>query len=412
MTSTPSFSYRARDRSGRLVRGKVEAASQSAALSKVAALGVAPIEVKPVSTSGLNMELEIPGLTGNVKLKDLAIMSRQMSTMIAAGLSLLQTLAIIADQTEQSKLRRTLGAVRTDIEQGRSFSESLAKHPKVFPPIMISLIRAGELGGFLDSTLEAIAGNFEKEAALSGKIRSAMTYPIVVLTIAILGVIAMLVFIVPVFQKMFADLGSELPLPTQILVGISNAMPVLAPILVVAIVAFSIWWRQNRHKERVRNIVDPIKLRLPVFGKLNAKIAIARFARNFAAMTSAGVPILRALSIVGETSGNLVIQRAMDRIADSVRAGGTIAAPLLSEPVIPRMVAQMIAVGEDAGALDTMLGKVADFYDAEVESTTDQLTTLIEPIMMVFLGLILGGMVVALYMPMFSIIGAVNQQAG
>ncbi len=412
MSSTLTFEYKARNSDGKVVKGKVEAASQASAISKVVSMGVSPIEVKEHSNSGLQMEISIPGFSKGVKPGDLAIMSRQMATMIQAGISLVTTIGILGEQTESHKLAKTLVAVRTDIEQGRSFSESLAKFPEIFPPLMVNLVRAGEVGGFLDQSLEAIAVNFEKEVKLKGSVKSALTYPIVVLCIAVIGVIAMLVFIVPVFKKMFEDLGSTLPLPTQILVDISNAMPILGPVLLVLVVAFVIWWQRNKHKESVRRIVDPLKLRLPVFGVLNRKIAIARFARNFSAMMRAGVPILRSLAIVGETSGNLVIAKAMEKVSDSVRTGGTVAAPLMNEPVFPRMVTQMIAVGENAGAMDTMLGKVADFYDAEVESTTEQLTTLIEPIMIVLVGLILGGMIVALYMPMFSIIGEVSGQGG
>lgn len=412
MTATLTYNYRARNADGKVVKGRVDAASQSVAVAKVIALGVAPIEVKEVSKAGLQMEIEIPGLTGRVKLKDLAIMSRQMATMIQAGISLVTTIGILGEQTQNAKLSKTLSAVRIEIEQGRSFSESLARFPEIFPPLMINLVRAGEFGGFLDQSLEAIAVNFEKEAKLRGSIKSALTYPVVVLCIAILGVIAMLIFIVPVFKTMFEGLDSELPLPTQILVDLSAAMPIVAPIALVVIIAFAIWWSRNKHKESVRRIVDPIKLRLPAFGLLNRRIAIARFARNFSAMMRAGVPILRSLSIVGETSGNLVIAKAMDKVADSVRAGGTVAGPLMDEPVFPRMVTQMLAVGENSGAMDTMLAKVADFYDDEVEATTEQLTTLIEPIMIVLLGVILGGMIVALYMPMFSIIGAVSSQGG
>lgn len=411
MTATLTYTYRARNSDGKVVRGRIDAASQSVAVSKVIALGVAPIEVKEASKAGLQMEIEIPGLSGRVKLKDLAVMSRQMATMIQAGISLVMTIGILAEQTESRKLAKTLAAVRTEIEQGRSFSESLAKFPEIFPPLMISLVRAGEFGGFLDESLEAVAVNFEKEAKLRGSIKSALTYPVVVLCIALLGVIAMLLFIVPVFKSMFENIGSQLPLPTQILVDISAAMPIIAPIVLALVVVFAIWWSRNKHKESVRRVVDPIRLRLPVFGLLNRKIAIARFARNFSAMMRAGVPILRSLAIVGETSGNLVIARAMDRVADSVRTGGTVAAPLMTEPVFPTMVTQMLAVGENAGAMDTMLAKVADFYDDEVEATTKQLTTLIEPIMIVLLGVILGGMIIALYMPMFSIIGEVSSQA-
>jgi len=411
MSTALTFEYKARNPDGKVVKGKVEAPSQSLAIAKVAALGVTPIELKERSATGLNAEIEIPGLQKRVKAKDLAVMSRQMSTMISAGLSIVSTLAILAEQTENKRLAKALAAVRADIEQGRSFSDSLQKHDEIFPPLMVNLLRAGETGGFLDKSLDTVATNFEKEVKLMGSIKSALTYPVIVLIISIVGVIGMLLFIVPVFKGMFEDLGSSLPIPTQILVTLSEIMPILAPVLVVALVAGSVWWRKNKHKDSVRAIIDPIRLKLPVFGPLQAKLAIARFSRNFASMMGAGVPILRALSIVGETSGNYVIERAMHKVADSVRTGGSIAGPLATEPAFPSMVVQMVAVGENSGALEPMLDKIADFYDAEVESTTEQLTTLIEPLMIAFLGIVIGGMVVALYLPMFQLIGDVSGTA-
>jgi len=411
MSTALTFEYKARNPDGKVVKGKVEAPSQSLAIAKVAALGVTPIELKERSATGLNAEIEIPGLQKRVKAKDLAVMSRQMSTMISAGLSIVSTLAILAEQTENKRLAKALAAVRADIEQGRSFSDSLQKHDEIFPPLMVNLLRAGETGGFLDKSLDTVATNFEKEVKLMGSIKSALTYPVIVLIISIVGVIGMLLFIVPVFKGMFEDLGSSLPIPTQILVTLSEIMPILAPVLIVALVAGSVWWRKNKHKDSVRAIVDPIRLKLPVFGPLQAKLAIARFSRNFASMMGAGVPILRALSIVGETSGNYVIERAMHKVADSVRTGGSIAGPLATEPAFPSMVVQMVAVGENSGALEPMLDKIADFYDAEVESTTEQLTTLIEPLMIAFLGIVIGGMVVALYLPMFQLIGDVSGTA-
>jgi len=408
MTATTPFRYRGRNASGRLVKGRVDALSQSAAIAKVTALGVQPIEVAEVRRTGLQMEIEIPGLTKPVSRKDLAVMSRQLATMIGAGLSLVTALTVLAEQTEHRKLRETLQVVRGDIEQGRSFTDALARHDRVFPPLMLSLLRAGETGGFLERSLDAVAVNFEKEVKLAGSIRSALTMPAIVLAIAIIAVAAMLVFIVPTFAAMFDQLGSELPLPTQILVGISGAMPIILPLVLVLVIGAVVWWRFNGRKDRVRAIVDPIRLRLPVFGPLNTRIAIARFSRNFAAMLASGVPILRALQIVGDTSGNYLIERAMDDVAASVRAGGTVAAPLTASGVFPSMVTQMIAVGENAGAMETMLDKIADFYDDEVEARTEQLTTAIEPIMISVLGVIVGGMVVALYLPMFSLIGEIG----
>ncbi|MDH6238054.1 type II secretion system F family protein [Cryobacterium sp. CG_9.6] len=404
MPTVVAFAYKGRNASGKVVKGRLDAASESAAMTRVRTMGLAPISVTevPVGT-GLSREIRIPGLTKQVGLKDLAVMSRQMATMTSAGLSLLRTLNILSEQTENKELAKILTTVRNDVESGVSLSEAMGKHLKVFPPIMINLIRAGETGGFLENSLNSVAENFESEGKLKDTIKSAMAYPTIVLIMAVLAVIGMLTFIVPVFENMFADFGGQLPLPTQILVTLSAVMTWLLPVLVVAGIAFSIWWRSNKNTERVRKVLDPIKLKVPVFGPLMTKLAIARFSRNFSTMIGAGVPILQSLIIVGETSGNWVVEVALRKVHESVRQGMSIAGPLSLEPVFPPMVVQMIAVGEDAGALQTMLSKIADFYDQEVQSTAEQLTALIEPLMIAFIGVVIGGMIVALYMPMFSI---------
>jgi len=323
--------------------------------------------------------------------------------MLAAGLSLLRALTILAEQTENKKLSTTLNDVRSQIESGWSFSDSLAKHPNIFPRLMVFLVKAGETGGFLDGALESIAANFESDVKLRATIKSALTYPIAVLAMAFLAVIGMLIFIVPVFEAMFKDFGGELPVPTAILVVLSKNMIWIVPVLVVVIVGFSAWWRVNKNKDAVRAFVDPLRLKIPVFGDLFKKVAIARFTRNFSTMMAAGVPILQSLSIVGETSGNWVIEDALRKVQESVRQGKSIAAPLAEEPVFPSMVTQMIAVGEDSGSLETMLEKIADFYDDEVQSTAESLTALIEPLMIGVIGAVIGGMIVALYMPVFAI---------
>ncbi|TFD15319.1 type II secretion system F family protein [Cryobacterium sp. TMT1-21] len=373
-------------------------------MQRLRTMGVAPISVAEVEVgTGLSMEIKIPGFGKGVGLKDLAIMSRQMATMTSAGLSLLRTLNILSEQTENKELARILTSIRNDVETGISLSESMGKHATVFPPIMINLVKAGETGGFLESSLNSVAGNFESEGKLRDTIKSAMAYPTIVLIMAVVAVIGMLTFIVPVFEKMFKGFGGELPAPTMVLVVLSKAMVWLLPVLVIGGTAFAVWWRKNKNTERVRKIVDPLKLKLPVFGPLMTKLAIARFTRNFSTMIGAGVPILQSLNIVGETSGNWVIESALRKVQESVRQGKSIAGPLSLEPIFPAMVTQMIAVGEDAGALETMLSKIADFYDQEVQATAEQLTALIEPLMIAFIGVVVGGMIVALYMPMFSI---------
>ncbi|PZE74117.1 type II secretion system F family protein [Curtobacterium sp. MCBD17_019] len=372
-------------------------------------MGVSPIalnEAKP--GTGLQREITIPGFVRTVGLKELAIMARQASTMLSSGLSLLRTLTILADQTDTKKLGEILGKVRDEVEQGVSFSDAVAKYPVDFPPIMINMVRAGETGGFLDQAMDSIATNFEKEHKLRTTIKSAMTYPTVVLIMSLTSVVVMLVFIVPIFQNMFSSLGGQLPLPTLILVGASHAMVWLGPLLAVGVIVGWLWFRANKNKESVRAVLDPLKLRLPVFGQLNKKIVIARFARNFSNMIGAGVPILQALKIVGEVADNHVVQKALDRVSESVRKGESIAGPLEREAVFPSMVSQMIAVGEDAGSMEIMLEKIAVFYDAEVEATTEALTSLIEPLLIAFLGVVVGGMIVALYLPIFQITNLIH----
>lgn len=396
------FAYTARDGNGKIVKNTMEAPSTAAVASRLTDAGMLPLSVTDATPKGLNMEIKIPGISDKIKLKDVAIMSRQLATMIGSGLSLLRALAILVDQTESKPLAEVLAEVRGDVETGRSFSTALGKHPKVFPPIMINMVKAGEVGGFLDEALVSLAENFEKEVALRGKIKSAMAYPIVVLCIAIAAAAAMLLFIIPVFGQMFADMDAELPMFTRILMAASDALAVGIIPLIVVLGVFAFWWNRHKNDRWIRERIDPIKLKMPVFGPLFRKIALSRFSRNLSSMLSAGVPILQALKIVGEASGNIVIEKATDEIQESVRRGKSLTSNMANSDVFPPMVTQMMAVGEDTGALDTMLGKVADFYDQEVESDTEQLTSMIEPIMIMFVGVVVGGMVIGMYLPMFS----------
>jgi type IV pilus assembly protein PilC len=399
-----TYSYRSRNQTGKLVKGKLDAANEQAAVGKLRTMGLAPIAIDEwVEGRGLQREIELPGLTKNVKLQDLSVASRQLATMLASGLTLLRALMIISSQTENKKFAGVLKKVTEDVETGTALSVALSGHPRIFPSLMINMVRAGETGGFLDQALASIATNFEKEAKLRSTIKSAMTYPVMVLFMAFVAVVAMLVFIVPVFQNMFEGLGGELPLPTQFLVVLSQNMVWILPMLILGGAGTAAWWSRNKLKNHVRAIADPLKLRMPVFGGLLKKIAVARFTRNLADMTKAGVPILSALSVVGATSGNWVVETASERISESVREGRPIAEQLAKEDVFPPMVAQMVAVGEDSGSLETMLLKVSEFYDAEIEATTAALTSLIEPLLIAFLGVVVGGMIVALYLPIFSI---------
>ena len=398
-----TYAYAVRDRAGKLIQGHLEADSPALVANKLKSMGYAPINISETN-AGLKKEITIPGFGKKVKLKDLAVMARQFSTMVNSGLPLLRALRILSEQTENKELSRVLGEVRSDVEGGTALSAAMAKFsPKPFPPLMVNMARAGEVGGFLDEVLLQVAENYEAEVKLRGKVKSAMTYPIVVFCMSILMCIIMLVFIVPTFAKMFKDLGGKLPLPTQILMDLSTVVKYGAPFLILGLIGLFVLWQKIKHRDGVRNVVDPMKLKIPVFGMLAQKIALARFARNLGTLLHSGVPILQSLDIVAGTTGNVVLSRAISDVQESVRSGESLTGPLANHEIFPPMVVQMMAVGEDVGALDDMLAKISEFYDQEVEATTESLTALIEPLMIGFLGGMVGSMVIALYMPMFKI---------
>ena len=404
MATLQEFVYRAVDpRGGGVVKGTIEAASETVVAGKLKAQGLTPLEVTLKSKTGLNRELRMPGISKQVSAKSLAIFARQMAGLLNAGLPLMRTLAILIDQTEDKKLQPALAAVHNDVESGSSFSGALARHPEVFPPLMLSIVRVGETGGFLGGALSSIAENYKREAELQNKIRSATTYPVIVLIIAVVGVIAMVTFVVPVFEKMFAGLGNELPAPTQILVNISRNMWWVLPAAAVLVIGVMVWWSRNKNTEQMRRVIDPIKLKLPIFGKLATKIAVARFSRNLSMMLEAGVPIIQALSIVGQASDNWKIEQAVRDVQESIRQGKSFAAPLAKAEVFPTMVPQMVAVGEESGTLSEMLASIADFYEDEVQTATEQLSATIEPLLIVVLGVVIGGMVISLYLPIFTL---------
>ncbi|GAA3623176.1 type II secretion system F family protein [Microbacterium awajiense] len=411
MAAVQEFVYRAIDpRGGAIVRGSIEAATEAAVTGKLRSQGLTPLEVTLKSNTGLNRDIKLPGGTRHVSARSLAVFSRQMSGLLNAGLPLMRTLTVLIEQTTDRTLQPALIQVQADVEAGSSFSAALARHPQTFPPLMLSIVRVGESGGFLGSALKSIADNYQREAELQNKIRAAVTYPIIVLIIAVVGVIAMITFVVPVFESMFAGIGSSLPLPTQILVTLSKNMWWVIPLLVVVVLALVIWYRANKHTEQFRKTVDPIKLRVPVFGKLTTKIAVARFARNLSMMLNAGVPIIQALGIVGQASNNWKIEQAVRDIQESIRQGRSFAAPLAKSGVFPAMVPQMVSVGEESGTLVDMLASIADFYEDEVETATSQLSSTIEPLLIVGLGVIIGGMVISLYLPIFTLYAEISQQ--
>ena len=408
MSGAAVYEYKVRDHAGSLQTGQLEAESQTQVATKLKAMGLVPVSITEAG-SGLNKEVSL-GSFGKkkIKLKDLAVFSRQFATMINSGLSLLRALTILCEQTENKELSRVLREVRNDIETGGSLSGGMAKFPDAFPPLMTNMCKAGEVGGFLDSVLLQIATNYEAETKLRGKVKAALTYPVVVLCIALLAVTGMLLFIVPVFAGLFSSLGGTLPLPTRILVILSGGLKIAIIPLIVLIIAGRMVWRRVKRRPEVRNVVDPLKLKLPVFGDLMSKIVLTRFSRNLGTMMSSGVPILQSLDIVAETTGNIVVERATRAVQESVRNGESLSKPLEEHSIFPAMVVQMMAVGEETGDLDMMLAKIAEFYDQEVEATTESLTALIEPLMIAFLGGVVGSMIVALYMPIFKIFDLIN----
>jgi type IV pilus assembly protein PilC len=384
----------------------VEAATEAAAMMQLRAQSIIPVSVKPkAARSGSGFSLFKKG----VGTRELVVFTRQFATMIDAGLPLVQCLDIQAEQQENKSFGETLGRVKNDVEQGSTFAESLAKHPRVFDDLYVNLVTAGEIGGVLDTILNRLSTYLEKADSLKRKVKSAMVYPVTVMVIA-MGVLALLlVKVIPVFEKMFKDFGGELPAPTQMVISLSNWMQHWILLILASIVAVSIAWVQARRRSpRFRYQTDAIFLKLPLFGALLRKVAVARFSRTFSTMLSSGVPILDALDICAKTSGNKVIEAGLQKVRAAISEGKTIAEPLKAVGVFPGMVVQMIAVGEQTGAMDAMLAKLADFYDDEVDAAVDGLTSMLEPLMMVFLGGSIGTILIAMYLPIFKIAEAVK----
>ena len=402
MTST--FTYRVRDSAGKVVEGKLEGADEALVVRKLREMGYTPITVTRRDSSRLQSDIKIPGLSGRVALKDVAVLSRQFATMINSGLSLLRALSILSEQTENASLARMIGEVRQDVERGSSLSASLARHPKAFNRLYISMVRSGEVGGSLDAVLMRLADTIESQVELHRKVKSAMTYPVVVFSLVVFIASPMLLFIVPQFKGIYVELGGTLPLPTRILISISDVVKKYFPMLILLSGVGGWFLRRWARSPKGRPTWDAFVLKVPVFGLLARKGALARFARTLAALTRSGVGILEALEIVADTAGNEVVSLALRDTQRAVKQGDTLARPLSQHDVFPPMVVQMIAVGEETGALDDMLDKIADFYDQEVEATVDALTSLIEPLLIVTMGVLVGGMIISLYLPMFRII--------
>ncbi len=402
----PVYAYRGRARGGRLVLGQMEAGAPDVVASKLRRLRILPTVVEERRKP---LDFRIPGFGRRVKDKDLAVFTRQIATMLNAGLPLVQCLEVLASQQPKKRFKMALTEIRDDLEAGSTLAATLKRHPKVFSALYSAMIEAGEAGGFLDTTLNRLAVYIEKTMTLRRKVKGALIYPAVVVTVALSVVIFLLIYVIPTFKSLFEGYGAALPLPTQFVLEVSR---LVRTHLVAVLTAFGVGvlgLRFYYKTERGKRVVDGILLRVPIFGELIRKVSVAKFTRTLGTLVSSGVPILNGLQITAKTAGNKVVEEAVLQTRSSIAEGKTIAEPLKASKVFPPMVVQMISVGERTGALDAMLSKIADFYEAEVEQTVANLTTLLEPLMIVFLGVVVGGIVIAMYLPIFKLVTVVGR---
>ena len=397
-----SFAFKAVDLAGVPVRGEIDADDKQTVTSQLRGKGLIVVDIEEQVPANAG---DILGRFRKVKPDDLVIGTRQLSTMVSSGMSLLRALYVIEEQTENDKLRESWTEVRRDVEAGLSFSDALGKHPDVFNDLYVAMVAAGESGGILESTLERVADQLEKDAALRRMIKAAMVYPILIMTFAFTVLIALVAFLVPVFEKIFKDFGGQLPAITKVTVWMSHMVTGRWYVLIAVAVGIVTAFRKWKKSERGRVQWDVLKLKFPLkIGDIVQKVALARFSRTFSGLIAAGVPMLEAIEITGKTSGNCVVERAMGDVRASVKKGGTLSAPMRQVPeAFPAMVVQMIAVGEETGALETMLTKVADFYEEQVNAAIKALTSILEPVMILFVGAIVGFIVIAMYMPLFKV---------
>jgi len=401
----PVYQWIGKNRSNKVEEGEMEAQSEEAVRASLVRQKITPSRIKQKPK---DLFESIQFLQPKVKEADVILFARQFSTMIDAGLPIIQCLDILYSQQKNTTFKKMLKQIKESVEGGATLAEALKKFPKHFDDLFVNMIAAGEAGGILDAILRRLAAYMEKAARLKAKVKGAMTYPLVTLAIAIIVLAVILVFVIPVFEEMFADFGSELPAPTQFVVAMSDLVKSKILYLIGAGILFMIAYKKYYATEKGRDMVDALVLKLPVFGMLLRKVAVAKFTRTMGTMLSSGVAILEALDIVAKTSGNRTIEKAIYNVRSGIAEGRTMADPLNESGVFPPMVCQMISVGESTGALDAMLEKIADFYDEEVDQAVDNMTALIEPIMLVFLGVTIGGLVIAMYLPIFKMAGAIQ----
>jgi len=400
----PVYTWVAETRKGRKLKGELEAADERIAMSQLKRRNLTVKKLKPKPK---DLFANVSFMQPKVTNRDIVIFTRQFSTMIDAGLPLVQGINILAEQAENKTFRGILKQISKDVEGGSTLAEAMKKHPKVFDDLFVNLVAAGEVGGILDTIMRRLATFIEKAEKLKSQIKGAMTYPIVVMAIAVLVIAVILIFVIPVFEDMFSSFGKALPMPTQIVVNMSRFMKGNIHWVILGIIGVVFLLKRFRATKKGRRMTDDLFLRLPIFGDLLKKTAVARFTRTLGTMISSGVPILDSLEIVAKTSGNVILEEIIYEVRGSIAEGQTIAEPLSENTVFPGMVVQMISVGEATGALDTMLEKIADFYDDEVDAAVAALTSMLEPLLMLFLGGAIGGLVVAMYLPIFTMAGAV-----
>jgi type IV pilus assembly protein PilC len=400
-----TFTFKAMDLAGMPAKGEVEAESKQHVAAQLKERGLVVVDIAhKYRSKELNLEL-----FSKVKAKDLAVASRQLATMVSSGMAIMRALHVLETQTESKVLRETIGGVRKDVEAGLLLSDAMARHPKVFGPLYVSMVRAGETGGVLEECLLRVADQLEKDAALRRQVRAAMIYPTVIITFAVIVLLALVAFLIPVFVGVFKQFPGKLPALTAFMVKFSHIVTHQWYLMLVVFIGSVVSFLKFKKSKWGRPHWDAFKLRVPMkIGDVVQKVAIARWSRTLASLTSAGVPILQAIEITGKTAGNAVIEASMGDVIDSIKGGGTISAPLKDVGAFPPMVAQMVGVGEETGALDTMLAKIADFYDSEVEAAVKALTSIMEPVMIIVVGGIVGVIVVSMYMPLFSIYNAIK----
>jgi type IV pilus assembly protein PilC len=395
------FAFSGRTRTGQTISGEMDAPNREAVVAQLRRQQVMATSVKPKAS---DIQIRIPGFGGTVSERDLAVVTRQLATMIDAGLPLVQCLEILASQQENKLLKKTLHDIRQDVEGGATFSAALKRHPKIFGALYTNMVEAGEAGGILDTILNRLAAYIEKAMILKRRVKTAMFYPATIISVAVVVVIFLLLYVIPTFQQMFAGFGATLPLPTLIVLALSNFVRAYILFIIVGIVGMVVGIRVFNGTEGGKRTIDRILLRLPVFGPLIRKVAVAKFSRTLGTLVSSGVSILEGLDITARTAGNKIVEEAVFKARTVIAQGKTIAEPLEASGVFPRMVTQMIGVGEQTGALDRMLNKIADFYDEEVDVAVAGLTSLLEPLLVIFLGVIIGGVVIAMYLPIFKLI--------